>query len=132
MSASPPSTSNSSAPPILDSQLQVTVLIALPTPHSNHTESDVGEVGSTSASGSGGAGGDKEEELPEVMFGVAEVPWSTGERWDLGSEAEVGAGTNELKEKKSTSIDEGRSRTRPSTSTSTSYVRPSTSSTIAL
>jgi hypothetical protein len=51
-----------------DAKLQVSVLIAMPNPY--HPHGDVSLKGKERRYGA-----DDDEELPEVMFGVAELPW---------------------------------------------------------
>lgn len=65
-----------------DAQLQVSVLITMPSPYRPHAwdADSYASLGGKArrASGSGSAithDHEEEEDLPEVMLGVAEVPW---------------------------------------------------------
>jgi len=88
-----PSTSSdlppSTAVPTKPDSLEVTVLIAMPTPHRAHHHH---AEASSSSSAKGKDRCEAEEELPEVVFGVAEMSWKAGAEWKPpGSENQDGS-----------------------------------------
>jgi hypothetical protein len=70
---------NTEADPATSDQLQIAVLISLPSPHATSQEADIATATANRVESQSRSDDDR---VGELVFGVTEVPWRGGQEWN--------------------------------------------------